>query len=427
MNVSDSATPLRIVVLGAGYGGVTAALRLARKLRPRLRTAARPAGEIELTLIDRNAYHTLETRLHEAAAHGTNVTIPLARLLAGRGVGFRQGTITRIDLAEKRITTSTGELTYDRLIIALGTKTAFFRIPGLAEHAFELKSAADAAAIKTHIEAAYARALGEPDPAERRRLRSVALGGGGWTGVELAGELAERVTEWTERDPDGAGQLVVVEAGERILPSLTVKPSREAAAALTQKGIRTLVETKVTGAKAGAVQLRRNDGSPVEGAEADGWLPVETIVWAGGIEASQIVGQAGAAVGRQGRILVDETLTVKGFSGVYGIGDNALAIDPATGNPVPTAAQFALQQGRVAADNLVAELAGRSPEIYRPKLMGEVVSLGQHLALGYVALPGVLGKLKFFGFLGSLLKRAIAEKHLVLLWRERAAWDALKW
>lgn len=150
-------------------------------------------------------------------------------------------------------------------------------------------------------------------------------------------------------------------------------------------------------------------------------LRTKSLIWTGGIRISDLVRESGMKVGQLGRIIVDEFLRAEGYPFIYAIGDSALAMNPYTGKPVPAAAQFALQQGRLVADNIYAEIAGGTRKPYRPKVWGEIVSLGRHLAVGWLALP-VLRKITFVGFLGSLLKTAIQEKHIFLLRGESRNW-----
>lgn len=401
----------RIVVLGAGYGGITCVLRLARWVRRR-----RGEGAVELILVDRNPYHLLETRLHEAAARGVEVTIPIAGLIRDRGIRFVAGEVEELDLAAKRVRVVGGELEYDVLVVALGSKTAYYGIPGLEEHAFALKTLEDAQSLKANVERRLAEALGEADLARRRWLRRVVIGGGGLTGVELAMELAERIEELTGRrlGEEEGGEVVVLEAGERLLPGSDRKIGERVAKLLRERRVQVVTGVRVVGV--GPDEVRLSTGEV---------LRAGTIVWTGGVQVADLLRRSGAETGRQGRVLVEETLEVKGFPGVYAIGDAALAVNPRTGEPVPMAAQFALQQGRLAAENIIARLEGRPARAYHPRVLGEVVSLGRHLAVGWLAL-GWFGRLRFAGFLMSLLKRAIAEKHLLLLWKERKAWE-LRW
>jgi NADH dehydrogenase len=150
-------------------------------------------------------------------------------------------------------------------------------------------------------------------------------------------------------------------------------------------------------------------------------LRTRTLIWTGGIRISQITKDSGLAVGESGRLVVNGYLQSVTTPFVYAIGDNALAMNPATGLPVPAAAQFALQQGRLVAENIAAAISGKGQRSYQPKVWGEVVSLGRHLAVGWLALP-LIKKLAFVGFLTSLLKAAIQEKHIILLRKEARSW-----
>ena len=400
-------TPLspghQVIILGAGYGGLTCALRLGRRLQDRV-----DAGEARIVLIDRNPYHLLETRLHEAAARGAEVTIPIARLLQRRPVRFLQLEVTGVDHRSRVVETAQGAVPYDTLIIALGSKSVDFGIPGMEKHAFNLKTLQDAQSLKSRIDSRFAQATREPDAARRRRLRRVVIGGAGITGVELATELADRIRHLTDAELGASegGEIVLVEAAPRVLPNHEEAIARRTQRILDCTGIHVITDTRLMEVRTGSVVL--SNGKV---------LDAGTVVWTGGVRASEILERSDLPTTTQGRVMVDATLRVQGPRDVYAIGDAALARDPESSDPVPMAAQFALQQGRLVADNLTAQLAGEAPRPYQPRFLGEVISLGRHLATGWLAL-GWLGRLRMTGFLASLVKRAISERHLASLWRE---------
>lgn len=400
-----------IVILGAGYGGISCVARLSRLFRR--------STDVRLHLVDRHTYHLLETRLHERAVRQAEVTIPIARFLARRSnLTFHLGEVTRIDLDARRVEIDFGArmLAYDHLVIGLGSKTNFYQIPGLEQHAFQLKELDDSERIRTHTERMFALASSEPDEEKRRELLRVVIGGGGLTGVELATEMAERfdalAREYTINPHEP--EMLLIEAADRVLPSLDGRQVATSIEAMQAIGVQILTGTRVRGMEQrnGRLVVLREPGEPI---------PTRTMIWTGGIRISDLVRTSGAQTGAQGRVLVDEHLQVQGYPGVFAIGDNALAINPDTGTVVPTAAQFALQQGYLTATNLFHSIRGRTMRPYRPKVLGEVVSLGRHLAIGWASLP-LAGRVRFFGFLASLVKRAIAERHLLLLWREHRAW-----
>ena len=409
-----------IVILGAGYGGLSCVTRLSRKFRRDER--------VRIHLVDRHTYHLLETRLHERAVRDAEITVPLSRFLARRrNVTFHLGEVTHIALDERSVELDFGKtetsaaqprrIRYDYLVIALGSKTNFYQIPGLEQHAFQLKELEDSERIRTHTERMFAIAASETNRNRRKEFLRFVIGGGGLTGVELATELAERFDALSEQyhiDPSEA-EMVLLELSGSILPSLDGRQVSRSAEAMQAMGIQIHTNTRVTGMdeEEGRLLVRREPGAPI---------PTRTMIWTGGIRISDLIRRSGAETGPQGRVLVNAALQVQRYPEVFAIGDNALAINPDSGTAVPTAAQFALQQGYLTADNLVRLVNGREPRRYRPRVLGEVVSLGKHLAVGWAALP-IGTRFRFIGFLGSLIKRAISERHLFLLWKERQNWS----
>lgn len=396
--------PKEIVVLGAGYAGINCVVRLAKLFKNN--------SDYQIHLVDRNPYHLLETRLHEAAARQAEITIPIAAIIHKRNIIFHLAEVIRINLNEKKVITLGKDIPYDFLVIALGSKTNFYDIPGLKEYAFQLKTFEDTYSIRDNLKRAFARAKSEKNPAERKKLLTIVIGGGGLTGVELAAEIADMVEELSRKweIPPEEPQIYLVEMGETILPALEKKMMGKAQESLIQKKVKILTSTKVAKMEPGEVHVEPGDK-----------IPTYSLIWTGGIRISSIMKSSGLEVGPLGRIKVNQFLEVENFPGVYAVGDNALAINPKTKKFVPAAAQFALQQGRLVANNIYAKINGKPQEPYRQKVLGEVISLGRHLTLGWLALPGNK-KLSFFGFLANLLKRAVSEKHLFLLWKESRHW-----
>jgi NADH dehydrogenase len=238
------------------------------------------------------------------------------------------------------------------------------------------------------------------------------IGGGGLSGIEMAGELVDHVVASAHNYGLDAGvpEVIIVEGSDDILPASDPKLRQSTRRELLSKGVSVMTRMRVVGVSPAEVILSSGER-----------LRSRTLVWTGGIKVSEIARESGFAIGESGRILVNEFLQSVTSPNVYAIGDNALAINPATRKPVPAAAQFALQQGRLVAENLFAVVRGQQQRQYRPKVWGEVISLGRHLAVGWVALP-VVKKLKFVGFLASLVKTAIKEKHIILLRKESRNW-----
>jgi NADH:ubiquinone reductase (H+-translocating) len=367
----------RVVILGAGYAGISAM------------HALKQFKNASVTMVDRHPYHTLVTELHEAAAHNKDVTISLEPML--RGVKFFPAEVQRVDLDARVIHTNHGALEFDQLIIALGSSTNFYRIPGLAEHALELKSTEDAEAIYSRFTAMHHRT---------REVQHVVIGGAGLTGVELATELAVRTEELAREFDALKVQIHLVEAGEQILPALESTLRQRAEHVLEARGVKVHLGRRIMSAETGSVQL--DDGTILEST---------MTIWTGGVRAADIVQGAHLERGVSNRIVVNADLSLPHYPGVYAAGDMALARDIA-GNPVAPTAQNAGHQGRIAAQNLIAHHQGQTTRAYQPNLLGELVSLGGWLGVGWMQLP--MGKrLKLIGALASLVKRASVWKHVV--------------
>lgn len=393
-----------IVVVGAGYGGMTAVLRLANLFRS--------SPEYRVHLIDKNPFHTLKTQLHEAAVHKHEVTIDIGRIIQKRNVAFHLGVVSAIDVVGGRIDLENKSLRFEYLVLALGSQANFYNIPGLEEFALPLQSATDAERIYRHISMRCAEASSEENASKRREMLRFIIGGGGLSGVELAGELVDHVRQCTQNFciPTEEAEIILVEAGDRILPSSDTSLRERIQQKLNQKGVKVRTNTAVTRLSSESVGLSTGEV-----------LKTNTLVWTGGIRIADIAHESGIKTGQSGRIVVDAYLRSVDYSSIFAIGDNALAMNRQTGKAVPAAAQFALQQGRLVADNIWSAVHSREPKAYEPKVWGEVVSLGRHLAVGWLALP-LSRKITFVGFLGNLLKAAVEEKHVILLRKESRNW-----
>ncbi|MCX7984104.1 MAG: NAD(P)/FAD-dependent oxidoreductase [Bacteroidetes bacterium] len=393
-----------IVVVGAGYGGITAALRLARLFRKH--------SEYSIHLVDRNPYHTLKTQLHEAAVHRKEVTIPIDRIIRKKSIHFHLGEVTNLDITNKTLFVNECSLPYYIVVLALGSLANFYSIPGLQEYSFPLQTAEDAERLYAHIRKLCENAKNEADPQQRKQYLRYIIGGGGLSGVEFAAELAEYLEDCNHR----AGferpefEIILVEAMDTILPTLDASLRERITAKLKEKNVTILTNTRVLACTATSVTLSPNT-----------ILPTHTVVWTGGIRITNMPQESKITTGPLGRIVVDKYLRSIDSPYIYAIGDNALALNPTTGKPVPAAAQFALQQGRLVAHNIYVDCIGGTKREYHPKVLGEVVSLGKHLAVGWLAVPP-LGKIRFLGFIGRLLKAAVTEKHIVLLRKESRNW-----
>lgn len=369
---------MKTLILGAGYAGLAAV------------TTLKPTRGLETLLIEQNAYHTFETRLHEAAAHNTRVTLPLAPLLRGTGVAWEQAKVDYVDLDEREVALKDGRvLTYDKLVVGLGSVTNFYRIPGLAENATELKQLSDADEIFNFVNRTFDNGY--------QGNRDIVVGGAGLTGVELVTELAQRAELLSKERGLPPFNIFLVEAGPKILPILDDALRAKAQKTLEDYGIKILVGHRLMQATPDSVTVQTADGEQKI-------IPAGKIIWTGGIQARDIVRGKNLEKGPGGRIVVDEYLNAKGYPDVYILGDMALALNQ-EGKPVPTTAQHAGQQGRTMGKNIM-NLASGSPLMrYEPTTLGEFVSLGGLMAVGWMKLPWNQ-KLAITGGIAHVMKRA---------------------
>ena len=375
-----------IVMAGAGYAGLHVALRLTAKLRDH--------PKVELTLIDRHDYHQVVTELPRVAG-GTRaadaVRIPLQDMLATR-VRFVQAEINGFDLAGRRLLTGAGPVGWGRLVLALGSRPNDFAIPGLAQRALSVYSASDAERVWAAVSEALDEAAAAADHHGRHTALPLGIGGGGATGVELAGELAEVLPEVAKGHglaPDRPA-VQLVEAGPTILAGSSPQLIDKASRILSDLGVS--VRTNAAIAAAAKEGFRLTDGQLVEGG---------VFVWAGGLKAPELVADSGLPTGHNGRVKVDQYLRVLDHPEIYAAGDLASVTDPRTGHALPPLAQIALEEGETVARNLDAELNGRPLEAFSFHDKGFVVSVGTRRGVADIA--GITTG----GRLAHLLKDAI--------------------
>lgn len=385
-------TQKNILVLGAGYGGLRAAMRIEEKLRPH------PGYHV--SLIDQNQHHQLITHLHEVAGGRTPagaVALPLERLLGLRRIDFQQAGVTGLDLQSRKVFTDRGEMQYEHLVIALGSETNFYGIPGMQEHAFSLKSLRDACLIQGHIHEMLATAAGLRDRSARREALAFIVGGGGFTGVELASELVESLHNIAPRygiSPDEP-RVAIVEAGNTLLPGLDPGLVKKATRILENKGIDLVTGTPAKAADARGIML-------ASGQRIDG----RTVIWAGGVRAPEALKRWGLPTGAAGRVKVNEFLEVEGHPEIYVVGDSALVIDPRSQRPAAPSAQLAVAQAEAAASNILAGFTGESREAYQPHMAGEAISLGRTNGVAWI------GPIRLGGRPAQWLKAFIARRYL---------------
>lgn len=370
---------MRIVVLGGGFAGMEAVRVLERGLRGRT--------DVEILVVsDRNylLFTPLLPQVASSLVEPRHIIQPIRDIRGARGFRFRRDTVQSVDFAARRVLMAEGTVRYDRLIIALGGVTPTFDIPGVNEHALGYKWLDDAVVLRDHIIDLAEHADHEPDPEARRRMLTVCVVGGGYTGVELIAELQDLfhsyvVPRYRGIDP-GDYRLLLLEAGSEILrgvhPTLAARARRK----LWHEGIEIRTSTRVTRVRETAVEA---------GGEV---IPVGLTVWAAGVVGHPALAQLDAERDRLGRLLTHPTMQLKAHPEVYGAGD-AVAVDGKPDASIPII-PAALAHAELAARNILAELEGRPLGTIDFAPRGMLVSLGERDAVvevlglrvsGYVA------------------------------------------
>ena len=381
----------KIVILGGGYAGIEAGLTLHRRLRGR--------RDVEITLIDANPFHTLLTELHEVAGARVReqaVKVPLQLIFQYTRVRLVQDYITEFDFEHKVVRSQQREYDYDYLVIALGSEPTFYGIEGMQEHAFSLWSLDDALRIRNHITRMVATAARTPDPLKRRKYLTFVVSGGGFTGVEMIGELIlwRRRLSQEYNIPLSEIRLVLVEALDAILPHIDAKLADKVLAYLDAHHVQVFTGQRITAVEPDRITL----GDNLE-------IETKTLIWAGGVMANQVVQNSGLPQRGRGRLQVNQYLQVEGYPEVFAAGDNCGLTWEEEGRQVlmPALVESALATGKTAATNIIASLAGKPLRPSRPKYHGLMVSVGR-----WWGVADIMG-LRLVGFL------AIAIKHLVNL------------
>lgn len=364
----------RVVVIGAGFAGLWAARALARQ-------------PVDVLVIDRVNYHTFLPLLYQVAAaelEPEDIAFPIRSILRGKpNVRFALDKVDRIDLAGRRVMCGKQSFGYDFLILAAGSATHFFGIPGGEEFAFRLKTLDEAVLLRNQILGCFENAAREQDAALRHRQLTFTIIGGGPTGVEFAGALAELVDGALLRDfPEVERQalrIVLVEAADRLLPALPVTGGEFALRRLKRMGVEVRLSSAVSAISPTEVRLR--DGAV---------LQTETVVWTAGVRGASVVESPPWPLGKSGHVSVLSTLQVAGHPEVYVAGD--LTQFPQDGQMLPKVAPVAIQQGTAAAWNVLRQIDGRAPLPFRYHDRGTMVTVGRNAAVA------ILGGRCFTGY-----------------------------
>jgi len=379
LSADPVATP-RVVIVGAGFGGLSAARALRR-------------APVRVTVVDRSNHHLFQPLLYQVATAGlspADIAVPIRQVLRRQANSeVLMAEVVGLDLAGRRVLTRQGDLPYDFLVVATGARYNYFGHEDWERNAPGLKSIADATAIRQGILMAFEKAEVEPDPGRRRDLLTFVIVGGGPTGVELAGAIGELAHMALASDfrhiSTRMARILLVEAGPRILAAFPEGLARGAQKALGRLGVEV---------RCGALVQVVDEAGVVVGGERIG---SKTVLWAAGVAASPAGRWLGTETDRSGRVKVRDDLSVPGHPEVFVIGDLACCVGE-DGAPLPGVAPVAMQQGRYVARAIATKARGaeaeQGPEPFRSRDQGNLATVGRKFAIadfGRVRLSGFVG------------------------------------
>ncbi len=386
----------KIVVLGAGYGGLVTVTRLQKALS---------VDEANIVLVNKNDYHYETTWLHEASAgtlHHDRVRYDVDAVINRSKVEFIRAEVQDIKPEEKKVILNTGEVDYDYLVVALGGESETFGIEGLKEHAFTISNVNTARQLRDHIEFQFATYASEEEKKEERL--TIVVGGAGFTGIEFLGELGNRVPELCkEYDIDYSKvRIYCIEAAPMVLPGFDPELVKYAVAQLEKKGVEFKIGTPIKGATAEGIIVAKGEDETEE-------IKAGTIVWAAGVRGNSVIEKSGIE-NMRARVKVNPDLRAPNQEDIFVLGDCSLMINEEINRPYPPTAQIAMQQGETVARNLVKLVKGESNlETFVPNLKGTVCSLGDDDAIG------VVFDKKLTGTKASFMKKMIDNRALFMI------------
>ena len=407
----------RVVVVGAGFGGLSAARAL----------IDRP---VEVTVVDQRNFHTFQPLLYEVATAGLesgDVAYPIRVIFGKAGnVSFRMATVTGVDWDRREVQLAEGRpLPFDSLIVASGATAKFFGIPGASEHSFPLYTLTDARRLRDHILRRLEDVDAHPDGAGARGALTFVVVGGGPTGVEVAGALAELLDVAVRHDgfrfDRAAGRIILLDALDRLLTPFRSSAAEYAAGTLAGRGVEIRLGHAVRSVGEDSVEL--DDGTVI---------PTRTVVWAGGVTVEgTVAGVLDAPTGPNGRLAVDHDLAVSGHHDVWAVGDAAAVLwggdGPDAETVCPQVAQVAIQSGGHAARQLLARLEGRPTTPFAYKDKGIMATIGRRAAITQFRSGRVVrGTLGWLAWLGLHLVYLIGFRNKIVVFINWS-WRYLSW
>ncbi len=356
-----------IVIVGAGFGGMEVARKLAN-------------APVQITLIDRQNYHLFQPLLYQVAIAGlvpSQIAYPLRTIFRKqKNLTFQMGEVTSVDFNSRYIKLEGSIIAYDHLVLAVGGQANFFGLDSVEQHGFSLKDIESAISIRNHLLRMFEQASREADAERRRALLTFVIVGGGPTGVETAGALAELISHVMVKDyPEMSlsdARVLLLEATEHLITAYPDELRKATRDLLQKKNVEILTNTKLVSYNGQRVAL--GDG---------GQIPAHTLIWTAGVKAAEVLDHIGVQQAGAGRVRVESTLQLPQHPEVFVIGDAAY-LENGNGKPLPMLSTVAIQQGKVTAQNIKRILKGESPEPFHYKDPGLLATIGRNAAVARI-------------------------------------------
>ena len=377
--------PKKLVIIGGGFGGINLALRLKRN------------PDFDILLVDKNNYNFFPPLIYQVATgflENSNISYPFRKLFRRySNIHFRMGRLTRVNPAAHTIALNNGELSYDILVIATGAESNFFGMENIMRNAIPMKNVDDALEMRNTLLQNFEQATITSDPAERKKLLTVVVAGGGPTGVEVSGMLADLhkhsyPKDYPELKEGDGGGIWLVDGGDHLLAPMSRDSQIDTKAALEKMGVNIKLHTQVKNFVNDQVML--SDGAIIE---------TKNLIWTTGVTAMTFEGIPAACFGRGKRLITDAFNKVISMDDIYAIGDTCLQThDPAYPNGHPQLAQVSMQQAKLLANNLKANIQDKPLKSFRYRDYGTMAIIGRNKAVA--DLPG---RIHFKGFIAWFL------------------------
>ncbi len=360
----------KIVILGAGFGGIYTYLHLRKKLKP---------SEADIILVNKTNHFLFTPMLHEVATGGLGhhqIVESLREIIYDSDTNLYVANIKSVDFDAKKVHTNVGDINFDYLVIATGATTNFYDIPGAKENAFTIKSLGEAIKLRNYFIDNFEKASKVKDAKERKKLLSFAIVGGGATGVEVAGEASDFFYKtfckyYCQDIEAGDVNLYIINRGPELLPQFNPYLRKKALQALTKKKVQIKLNSGVTSIEKDHIRLSSGET-----------LPVNNVIWTAGVKANPPKINQEIATDSSRRLKVNQHLQIKDHPHIFALGDVA-SYEHQSGKPLPMLAQVAVQQAKTVADNIAASIQQKPLKSFKYHSKGELVSIGQWGALGH--------------------------------------------